>query len=125
MSSNDADTIVDPKRARRSRKGWVGVPTAEVNLLLERIVDDPTLYLSEMADFLFSNGCKAYTVTQIWQALKSRGLTRKVLEVHAREQNEIRRQEFLEKMSMFTAEQRLYVDERLVHKFYAPSVWTF
>lgn len=81
------------------------------------MVVDPTLYLSEMSEYMMSKGCKAYTKGQIWQALKSRGLSRKVLEVHAKEQNELRRQEFLKKMSMFTAEQRLYVDERLVHKF--------
>ena len=54
----------------------------------------------------------AHTTGQIWQALKSRGITRKVLEVHAKEQDEIRRQNFLKMTSVFTAEQRFYVDER-------------
>ena len=118
MTSNDANTFLDPKRLRHSQKGWVGIPSAEVDLLLERIVVDPTLYLSEMADYLYPSGCKAYTTGQIWQALKSRGLTRKVLEVRAKEQNELRRQDFLDRTKKFTAEQRLYVDERLVYNSY-------
>lgn len=110
----DAHIFLDPKRARHSRKGWVGIPDADVDILLEQIAVNPALHLSEMADYLFRNDCKAYTTSQIWQALNSRGLTRKVMEIHAKEQNEIRRQEFLLKTSMFTADQRLYVDERLV-----------
>ena len=117
MSLKNVLTFLDPRRVRHFRKGWVGIANAEVDLLLEQIVENPTLYLSKMADYLFSNGCKAYSTSQIWQALKFRGLTRKVMEVHAKEQNELRRQEFLKKSSMFTAEQRLYVDERLVYKF--------
>ena len=108
------NTFVDPKRVRHFRKGWVGIPNAEVDLLLEQIIENPTLYLSEMADYLFAKGCKAYSTSQIWQALNFRGLTRKILEVHAKEQNELRRQEFLIYTKNFTAEQRLYVDERLV-----------
>lgn len=73
---------------------------------------NPSFYLSEMADYLFTNGYKAYSTSQIWRALNARGLTRKVLETHAKEQIELRRQEFLRKTSMFSAEQRLYVDER-------------
>ena len=119
------NAIVDPKRVRHFRKGWVGIPNAEVDLLLEQIIVNPTLYLSEMADYLFSKGCKAYSTSQIWQALKFRGLTRKVLEVHAKEQNELRRQEFLIKTKRFTAEQRLYVDERLVYKCNIPSIIRF
>ena len=74
----------------------------------------PTMYINEMADFLFDSGFEAYTPSQIWRALKSRNITRKVLEVHAKEQNEERRQEFLRITSIYTAEQRFYVDERSV-----------
>ena len=108
MSSNDAKCY-----CRLGWKEWVGIPNAEVDLLLEQIIVNPTLYLSEMADYLFSKGCKAYSTGQIWQALKFQGLTRKVLEVHAKK-NELRRQEFSIKTKRFNAEQRLYVDERLV-----------
>lgn len=73
---------------------------------------DPTLYLSEMADFLFNKGYPAYTRSQIRLALQTRSITRKVLEVHAREQNERKRQDFLRITSIYTAEQRFYVDER-------------
>ena len=73
---------------------------------------DPTLHLSEMSEFLHNEGYPAYTPSQIWLALKSRNITRKVLEVHAREQNEMKRQEFLKITKMYTAEQRFYVDER-------------
>ena len=117
MSLKNVHTFLDPRRVRHFRKGWVGIANAEVDLLLEQIVENPTLYLSKMADYLFSNGCKAYSTSQIWQALKFWRLTRKVMEVHAKDENELRRQEFLKKTSMFTAEQRLYVDERLVYKF--------
>ena len=85
-----------------------------MEVLLEHLKNDPTLYLSEMADYLFSKGFPAYSVSRIWSALKSRKITRKVLEIHAREQNEIKRQEFLRITSIYTAEQRLYIDERSV-----------
>ena len=65
-----------------------------------------------MANYLHRLGYKLHTTTQIWRALNSRGITRKVLGVHAKEQDEKRRQEFLKMTSIFTAEQRLYVDER-------------
>lgn len=70
------------------------------------------MFINEMADFLFHSGFEAFTPSQIWRALNSRGITRKVLEVHAKEQNEERRQEFLRITSLYTAEQRFYVDER-------------
>ena len=70
------------------------------------------MYLSEMADFSFNKGYPAYTRSQIRLALKSHHITRKVLEVHAREQNERKRQDFLRITSMYTAEQRSYVVER-------------
>lgn len=65
-----------------------------------------------MADFLHRSGFGAFTVSQIWQGLKSKNITRKVLEVHAKEQNEAKRQHFLHITSIYTAEQRFYVDER-------------
>ena len=104
--------ITDLRRRGRGRKNWVGIPTVELELLLQELQSDPTLYLSEMADFLFNAGYPAYSPSQIFAALKSRNITRKVLEVHAREQNEKKRQEFLRITSIYTAEQRFYVDER-------------
>ena len=97
---------------RHGAKNWVGIPSLELDILLEQIIVDPTLFLSEMASYLHGLGYKLHTTSQIWQALKSRGFTRKVLEVHAKEQDEIRRQNFLKMTSIFTAEQRFYVDER-------------
>ena len=97
---------------RHGVKNWVGIPSLELDILLEQIIVDPTLFLSEMASYLHGLGYKLHTTSQIWQALKSRGFTRKVLEVHAKEQDEIRRQNFLKMTSIFTAEQRFYVDER-------------
>ena len=95
-------------------KKWIGIPDFEMEVLLEQLKVDPTLYLSEMADYLLSKGFPAYSVSRIWSGLKSRNITRKVIEIHAREQNEIKRQEFLRITSIYTAEQRLYIDERLV-----------
>lgn len=103
---------IDPKRTRHGAKNWVGIPVIELDLLLEQIILDPTLYISEMANYLHGLGYKLHTTTQIWKALDSRGITRKILEVHAKEQDEKRRQAFLKMTSMFTAEQRLYIDER-------------
>lgn len=65
-----------------------------------------------MDDFLFNNGYEAYTTSQIWQALNNYGMSNKVLEVHAKEQNETNRQDFLRLTEIFTAEQRFCVDER-------------
>ena len=79
---------------------------------MEELKRDPTLYVSEMADFLLNAGYAAYTPAQIWRALRSRQITRKVLEIHAKEQNEQKRQEFLRITSIYTAEQRFYIDER-------------
>ena len=104
--------ITDPCRTRHGRKNWVGIPTMELELLLEHLRCDPTLYLSEMADYLLNAGYPAYSTSQIWTALQSRNMTRKVLEIHAREQNEQKRQEFLRITGAYTAEQRFYVDER-------------
>ena len=104
--------ITDLRQGGRGSQNWVGIPTIELELLLQELQTDPTLYVSEMADFLFSAGYPAYTTSQIWIALESRNMTRKVLEVHAREQNEMKRQEFLRITGEYTAEQRMYVDER-------------
>ena len=110
--------ITDLFRRGRGRKNWVEIPTVELELLLQELQTDPTLYLSEMADFWFNAGYPAYSPCQIWVALKSRNITRKVLEVHAREQNERKRQEFLKITGIYTAEQRFYVDERWVESLY-------
>lgn len=104
--------LTDPRRVRHGAKNWIGIPAVELDILLEQLIVDPTLYLSEMSSYLHGLEYKLHTISQIWQALKSRGITRKVLEVHAKEQDEIRRQNFLKMTSIFTAEQRLYVDER-------------
>ena len=68
-----------------------------------------------MAEYLRGTGFGLFTVSQIWQGLRSRNITRKVLEVHAKEQNEKKRQNFLRITSIYTAEQRFYVDERYSH----------
>lgn len=107
----DLNIDADPLRTRQGRKNWVGIPTPELELLAE-LQRDSTLFISEMADFLFNAGYPAYTPSQIWRGLKSRNISRKVLEVHVREQNEQRRQEFLRLTKIYTAEQRFYVDER-------------
>ena len=59
-----------------------------------------------MADYLYRYGFGVFTVSQIWQGLNSKNITRKVLEVHAKEQNEAKRQHFLRVTSVYTAEQR-------------------
>lgn len=83
-----------------------------LEVLIEELQRDCSLYISEMADFLFNKGFPAYSPSQIWRALESRNITRKFLEVHAKEQNEVKRQQFLRDTAMYTAEQRFYVDER-------------
>lgn len=80
--------------------------------LLAKLKLDPTLYVYEMANYLYQSGFGAFTISQIWQGLSSRDISRKVLEIHAREQNEVKRQNFLRLTSIFTAEQRFYIDER-------------
>jgi hypothetical protein len=66
-----------------------------------------------MANYLHQSHFGAFTISQIWQGLNSRNISRKVVEIHAREQNEIKRQNFLRLTSIYTAEQRFYIDERL------------
>ena len=114
MSSCLTSRIIyaDPLGTRQGRKNWVGIPTQELELLLIELQRDPSLFTCEMADFLFNAGYPAYSPSQIWRGLKSRNITRKVLEVHAREQNEQRRQEFLRLTKIYTAEQGLYVGGR-------------
>ena len=103
---------VDPSRKKPGENYWVGIPTIELELLLEQLKIDPTLCVSEMADFLLNAGYPAYKPGQMWRALNIRQITRKVLEIHAKEQNEKKRQAFLDITAVYTAEQRSYVDER-------------
>jgi hypothetical protein len=106
-----------PIRQRYYRKNWVGIPTLPLETLFTQLKSDPSMYVDEMADFLFQNGHQAFTPSQIWRALNSRDIKRKVLEIHAKEQNEARRQEYLAITSIYTAEQRFYVDERYCNIF--------
>ena len=92
--------------------GWIGIPSLALDALLRKLEINPTLYVYEMVTFLSESNLGLFTVSQIWQGLKSRGITRKVLEIHAKEQNERKRQHFLRVTSIYTAEQRFYVDER-------------
>jgi hypothetical protein len=101
-----------PLGTRQGRKEWIGIPTDSLEALLSRLKVEPTLYVSEMMEFLCSIGHRVFSSGQIWRALNSRNITRKVLEIHAKEQNEARRQEYLRVTSFYTAEQRFYVDER-------------
>ena len=71
-----------PIRARQGRKGWVGIPTADQEFLLDGLKMNPTMHFEEMADYLFLNGYCAYTGRQISRALKSRGITRRDIDVH-------------------------------------------
>ena len=66
--------MIDSKRVRHGAKNWVGIPAVELDLLLEQLIADPTLYLSEMANSLHGLGYKLHTTSQIWQALKSKGI---------------------------------------------------
>ena len=93
-------------------KGWIGIPTVALETLLAKLKRQPTLYAYEMAEYLRGTGFGLFTVSQIWQSLSSRNITRKVLEVHAKEENEKKRQNFPRITSIYTAEQRFYVDER-------------
>ena len=102
----------DPKKRGQAKKGWIGIPTSALDALLSKLKVNPTLYVYEMADYLYRSGFGAFSISQIWQGLKSKNITRKVLEVHAKEQNEAKRQHFLHVTSIYTAEQRFYVDER-------------
>ena len=102
----------DPQFRGRGGKGWIGIPTAALETLLTKLKKQPTLHAYEMAEYLRGTGYGLLTVSQIWQGLNSRNITRKVLEVHAKEQNEKKRQKFLKITSIYTAEQRFYVDER-------------
>ena len=90
----------------RGQKGFIGIPTAALEALLAKLKQDPTLYVYEMANFLYQSNFGAFTISQIWQGLNSRNISRKVLEIHAKEQNEIKRQNFLRLTSIYTAEQR-------------------
>ena len=95
------------------KKEWIGIPTDSLEALLSKLKVDPTIYISEMMEYLCSIDHRVFTPSQIWQALNSRGITRKVLEVHAKEQNKQRRQEYLRITSIYTTEQRcFYIDER-------------
>ena len=102
----------DPKYRGQGKKHWIGIPTQALDALLSKLKVNPTLYAHEMADFLQTSEFGTFTVSQIWQGLRSKNITRKVLEVHAKEQNEIKRQYFLQVTSIYTAEQRFYVNER-------------
>ena len=105
--SNDLDSL----GRGRGKKGFIGIPTIALEALLAKLKLDPTLYVYEMANYLHRSGFGAYTISQIWQGLNSRNISPKVLEIHVKEQNEVKRQNFLRLTSIYTADQRFYIDE--------------
>jgi hypothetical protein len=72
----------------RGLKGFIGIPTIALEALLSKLKQDPTLYVYEMANYLHQSHFGAFMISQIWQGLNSRNISRKVLEIHAREQND-------------------------------------
>ena len=62
----------DPLGTRQGRKNWVGTPTLELELLLVELQRDTSLFISDMAGYLFNAGYPAYSPSQIWRGLKSR-----------------------------------------------------
>jgi hypothetical protein len=83
--SNDLDSL----DRGRGKKGFIGIPTIALGALLAKLKLDPTLYVYEMANYWHQSGFGAYTISQIWQGLNSRNISRTVLEIHAKEQNEV------------------------------------
>ena len=59
------------------KKEWIGIPTDSLEALLSKLKVDPTIYISEMMEYLCSIDHRVFTPSQIWQARNSRGITRK------------------------------------------------
>ena len=79
--------------------------------LCDRLLEKPTLYLDEMAIFLWNEFTLLATKLSISRALRSKGRSKKTARVKAREGNLELRDEYSHYMSDFQSYHLIYVDE--------------
>lgn len=107
---------VEPKKRGPGRKGFNVVLPDHMEYLLEELAEDPTYYFLEMSGLLFLEFDTTYSKRQIRHALKRKGITRKVLERHARQQDPIIRANFRNMVKDFLAVEILVIDETHVSR---------
>ena len=61
----------DPQKRGQAKKGWIRILTPALDALLSKLKLNPTLYVYQMADYLYTSGFGAFLISQIWQGLKS------------------------------------------------------
>lgn len=102
---------------KRRKKGWNVLPEDQFLFLKEVLAKNASLFYSEMVIEVYQEFGSLYTKDQIRRCLKANGITRKVLQRHALEQDPILRAAFRHLMrpahrgGHFTASQILAVDE--------------
>jgi transposase len=82
-----------------------------LDALCEHLLEKPTLYLDEMAVFLWDEFALLATKASISRALRSKGWSKKTARVKARERNLGLRDEYFHYISGFQSYHLVYVDE--------------
>lgn len=113
VASHDRFGHCDPLQRAPGAKGWIGVPTEEREYLEEMLEENPTLFFIEMVGLLSNKFGVQRTEQQVSAALHSVGITKKVLERHARDQDPVLRAEFRTLLSNgnFLAHYLVFIDE--------------
>ena len=80
-------------------------------VIVEAVMSHPGMYLSEMQKVLLKNTGISVSLTTICRTLKRLGFTRKRLRYIAMQQNEFKRQEFIDEMEYLDANMIVWLDE--------------
>lgn len=107
---------VEPTLRGKGFKGFVGIEEEHFDFLMDELTEFPSMYYVEMCGLLYDEFDVAYSRSQVRRALKHKGITRKVLERHARQQDPATRAAFRNIAAQFTAAQICAVDETHVAK---------
>ncbi|EED11609.1 conserved hypothetical protein [Talaromyces stipitatus ATCC 10500] len=92
------------------RQQQIITPTM-LKALCDHLLEHPTLYLNEMADFLSKKFDEDMAICTISRALASIGWSKKVVRQKAKERNRALRDEYIHYISDFGAGQLVFVDE--------------
>jgi transposase len=102
--------VGDPIR-KRERKGYTVLVPAHFQFALGILHDVPIAYPSELAAAIMQQFGTHYTAKQIHRALLAAGISRKVLENRALEQNKQARDLYTAHMQQYSARQLVFFDE--------------
>jgi transposase len=98
----------------------------DVNFLFETIQGTPDAYLDELRDMLTVNCGIHVSRSTVWRTLRAGGFTMKKLSRTAIEHSEEKRLAYVERISQYTADQLVFVDESSVDRrtTYRGSAWS-